>query len=192
MAAHEQRHVDIYVDTFEALKERLETGQSEFPDCDSLVSSLELAWDRELKLNDRVQDAFHTSEEQLSQRLRAPVQMHIDHNGAELDQLQGRLEILSSLIEELEAEVTDIEASMQPYDAKITDIQARYPSLVLPRGTFVEYERLLDAWDLLNDQRNELVVRVNVLVDQHNLTIGEFNRLTNQTNRLIEELTWLP
>ena len=192
IAAHEQRHVDIHIESIEGFRRTLEDFPTEFSDCDSLRSSLASAWSLEETLDNQAQDDFHQSEDQLSRTLRRPVQAQIDQNEAELDKLQSTLDQLSSETEELKAQIAAVDESMRPYDITMTAIQAQYPDLVLPTDAFREYERLAGDWNALNDQRNGLITLVSVLVDQHNRTVREFNRLTEQTGQLIEELAWLP
>ena len=192
VAVHEQNHVDIHIDRIEAFKKRLESLSEKFSDCDSLESSAASAQGVERSLNDREQEAFHESEEQLSQRLREPVQRQINENELRLAELRDELTLVSLEIEEFEVQIDDVERSMQPYDAKISAMRDQYPDLLLPPDAFDEYERLLGGWNRLNDLRNGLITHVKALVEQHNRTVQELNRLTEQTNQIIGELAWLP
>lgn len=192
VAVHEQNHVDIYIDRIEAFKKELESFPEKFLDCDSLESSLVLAWESEWILAEQEQDAFHLTEEQLSQHLRQPVQMQIDQNESDLGQLQYKLDSLSSEINALILNIDDIERSTLPYEARMDAIQDQYPDLVLPSVIFDEYEGLRAELERLINLQNEVVNHENDLVQQYNRTTEEFNRLTEQTNQLIDELTWLP
>ena len=109
-----------------------------------------------------------------------------------MGQLQYKLDSLSSERDALILKIDDIERSAQPYKAQMDAIQAQYPALVLPSGTFDEYERLRAEWNRLNDLHNGLVTQVNALGQQYNRTTEDFNRLIEQINQLIDELAWLP
>ena len=192
VAVHEQHHVDIYIERIEAFKESLESFPERFSDCDSLESTIASAWELEKVLTDREQEAFHESEEQLSQRVREPVQQQIDENELKLAEYQDALTQLSLEIEELNSQIDDFEESMQPYDARISAIKDLYPDLVLPQDTFDEYRQLIVEWNRINDLRNGAVTQLNSLVDQHDRAVDELNRLTEQTIQLIDQLNWLP
>ena len=190
VAVHEQTHVDIFIEGTEAFKNGVEHLPERFSDCDALKASVSPIWELESIVTDQKQERFHESEELLSQRLRGPVQQHIDDNELELAELQDELTRVSSEIDELELQIDGIDGSMQPYDARIAAIEDQYPDLVLPSDTFDEYERLQEEWNGLNDLRNGFVTQVNALVERHNRIIEDFNQLTKQTNQLIEELAW--
>ncbi len=192
VAVHEQNHVDIYINRSEALKNKLEGFPEKFSDCDSLESSLSLAWESEWSLAEQEQDAFHLAEEQLSHRLKKPLQMQIDQNESDLDQLQYKLDSLSSERDALILTIDDIERSTLPYEARMDAIQDQYPNLVLPPVTFDEYEGLRAKLNKLINLHNGAVNRENDLVQQYNRITEEFNRLTEQTNQLLDELVWLP
>lgn len=192
VAIHEQKHVDIYNDGMEAFKKRLESFPEKWPDCDSLDSSLALAWESERTLTEQEQDAFHLAEEQRSQHLRNPLRTQIDQGKSELEELQYKLDSLSLEIDAHRLEIDDIERLAQPYEDQMNAIKDQYPDLVLPPDVFDEYELLLAEWNRLNDQRNGVVTQLNALVGRHKQTADEYNRLAEQINQLNEELAWLP
>ena len=192
VGVHEQTHVDIHIDGFEGFKERIESFPEKFPDCDSLKSRIASAWELEQALNEREQDAFHLSEEQLSQSLKEPIQMQIDRNEAEMNQLQYKLDALSFEKDELSLNLEDIEHAAQPYKAQMDAIRLQYPELIVPPEVYDVYEGLSAEWNRLDGLRNEIVANVNDVVQSHNQTVAEFNRITEVTNALIDELPWLP
>ncbi len=192
VAVHEQKHVDIHIERIEAFKKRLESFPEKFPDCETLKSNVTSAWELERILDGQEQEAFHESEEQLSQRLRTPVQQQIDDNALASAAYQDELTRIALEIEGLKVQVADFDELMLPYDAEMTAIRDQYPDLVLPPDTFDRYEVLLAERNRLNDLRNAVVTHQNTLAQEHNRIIEEINQLTEQTNQLIEELAWLP
>ncbi len=192
MTTHEQRHVDITAERIAAFKEEVQQMTAQFPDCGSLVSSLTSAWDSERALDRQQQDEFHDLEEQISVALRNPLQTRIDANETELGEIQDTLSSLSSSIEGLRLQIEAIDAAMKPYDDRMASIRDDYPDLVLPADVYDEYQESLDAWNELNDQRNEVLGSLNSHIDLHNKGVADFNQLTNQTNALIDEMAWLP
>ncbi|MFC1872837.1 hypothetical protein ACFLYV_03880 [Chloroflexota bacterium] len=130
-------------------------------------------------------------ERQLSQIITQPLRTRIDQNMMELEQLQQKLDSLSSERGALNLEIDDIERSILPYQDQMDAIQNRYPSLVLPPAIFDEYEELRTETNKLIDLRNEVANSVNDLNQQYNQIVEEFNLMTDQTNQLNEELAWL-
>lgn len=206
IAVHEQHHVDIYIQGVEAFKKRLETFPEKFSDCDALKSSVQSAWDLQETLVEKEQEAFHLSEEHLSQSLRDPVRMQIDKNKSELDQLQGELDSISLQRDALMLKIKDVKLRAYPHEVQIEDIKvqmedikAKYPDLKLPQAVFDKYNELSDEydelrakWNELNDLHNKFVTNVNGLAELHNKTVTKFNELTKRTNTLSEKLAWLP
>ena len=192
MAAHEQRHVDIFREGIEAFKRGVEQLSDISSNYDVLQSDVESLWLRESHLADQQQDEFHVSEQKISQTVREPVQEQIDSYELRLGEYQAELTRLSSQIDALGVQVDRIRGSMQPYKADMDTIEQQYPGLVLPPDTFNEYEWLRDEWNRLNGVRNSLIIQWDALVEQHNQVIEELNRLRDVTNMLLEELAWLP
>ncbi len=104
---HEQTHVDIHIRRTEAFKKRMEGLSQRFSDCETLESSLRAVWDLEAALNDEQQEAFHEAEEQISRRLRDPVQLQIDGNKIRLTEFEASLDQISSEIDALKPESTE-------------------------------------------------------------------------------------
>ena len=95
-------------------------------------------------------------------------------------------------IERLQDGIDDLDRSMQSYSLRMDGIRDQYPNLVLPSGTFEQFERWRRQWNWLNGKRNDLVTETNTLVEEHNALVETSNSLSEKTNRLIEELAWVP
>ena len=108
VAAHEQTHVDIVIERFEAIQARLKDLHERFSDCASLTAGVSSIWDEERLLNDQQQEAFHEREAQISERLEQPVRQRIDDNLLNLGGYQSELALLSLEIEELEAGTAEV------------------------------------------------------------------------------------
>jgi len=191
VAVHEQKHVDIYKDGMETLKNKFETYSEEFLDCNSLESSLSSAWKSEMTLIGQEQNAFHLEEEQLFQQLKKPLQVQIDQYETEWNELESKQDSLALEKAALELKIDDLDRLAQSCKEQMDAIQAQYPDLVLPSSTFDEYERLRTEWNRLNNLRNGMIDQVNAIIPQYNRTIEESKRLVEQMNRLVDELNWL-
>ena len=191
VAAHEQRHVDIHLERMASFKTTIETFPARFSDCDTLGSVIELAWDVERDFDDQQQEAFHRSEEELTQRVTQPLQEQVDINQGELARLERMRSQQSVETGELKSAVAEIEERAEPFMQGMESIRRSYPGLALPPDVYDRFQRLLSEWNGLNDQRNTLVEEINRLVALHNQTVGEINRLVEETNRLLEDLAWL-
>ena len=191
VAAHEQTHVDIYIERIESLLARLEDFSERFSDCDSLEAQLHSIQDEERLVIDRQQEAFHESEVRLSEGVRQPAKQRIDDNKLKLAEYQVELDRLTSDIEVLKIEIADFETAMERYDAIIATIKKQYPTLVLPSGTLAQYIRLVDGRNSLSCLRSEVATNVNPVIEQYGRIVEDHIRLTEQTNQLIDRLPWL-
>ena len=193
VAAHEQRHVDIYISRMETFEHKLASNYSRgFSDCDSLTSRLTADWGLEQDLVEQEQDAFHVAVAERSKSLRGPVQLQIDQAGAELARLQDKLDRGLSTITQFRSNIDAQEESAAVLQSQMDAIQSSFPDLVLPPDVFDTYEELLAQWNVHNDLRNQIADELNEAVRSNNQTVEEFNGLVHDISELREELAWLP
>ena len=194
VAEHEQRHVDIYVETIEGFKNTVEDLPQTFSDCNALEARLASIWERQLALDDEQQNAFHESEEQLARTASEPLQERIDANALKLAELQDELTLSALQITQYQTQIDDLAESISDYDARLLrNLQARLSGRLTAAAqadTFTA-DSLSRARRRLNDGRNELIGDLNELVQQHNETVEESNRLIKQANLVIDQLAWL-
>ena len=141
VAAHEQRHVDIYLEGAGAMKPRLEATRTAVS-CADLEKGIDAAWRAQQAEIERAQADFHTEDGTKARSEREALQ-------ARLDITRTRLEPLEAEIRRLDAELADLRRQV---DAGRADLVAQHNELVGRRGGLAEeYNRLVaDANGLID------------------------------------------
>jgi len=141
VAAHEQRHVDIYLEGAKAMKTRLEATRTAVP-CADLEKTIDAAWRAQQSDIERAQTEFHAADETKARSEREALQ-------ARLDGTRARLEPVDAEIRRLDAELADLRRQV---DAGRADLVAQHHALAGRRGAFAEeYNRLVaDANGLID------------------------------------------
>jgi predicted secreted Zn-dependent protease len=144
IAAHEQRHVDIYLDGAKAMKERLEATRTAVT-CGDLEKAIDAAWRAQQADIERAQAEFHATDETTARSEREALQ-------ARLDDTRVRLEPVGAEIRRLDAEIADLRRQV---DAGRADLVAQHSALAGRRGALAE-------------EHNRLVADANGLIDALN------------------------
>jgi len=144
ITAHEQRHVDIYLEGAKAMKERLEATRTAVT-CANLERAIDAAWRDQQADIDRAQAAFHAGDETTARSERESLQ-------ARLDDTRARLEPVDAEIRRLDAELADLRRQA---DAGRADLVAQHNALAGRRGALAE-------------EHNRLVADANGLIDALN------------------------
>ena len=141
VAAHEQRHVDIYLEGAKAMKTRLEATRTAVP-CADLEKTIDAAWRAQQSDIERAQTEFHAADETKARSEREALQ-------ARLDGTRARLEPVDAEIRRLDAELADLRRQV---DAGRADLVAQHNALAGRRGALAEeYNRLVaDANGLID------------------------------------------
>ena len=146
VAAHEQRHADIYLEGAKAMKARLEATRTTVS-CAELEKAIDTAWRAGQGDINRAQAEFHAEDETRSRSEREALQ-------ARLDSARARIEPVDAELRRLDAELADVRRQM---NAGRADLVAQHNALAEQRGTVVE-------------ERNRLVADANGLIDALNWT----------------------
>ena len=142
VAAHEQRHVDIYQEGARAMKTRLEATRTSVS-CADLEKAIDAAWQAQQAEIERLQAEFHAADETTARSERESLQ-------ARLDDARARLEPVEAEIRRLDTELADLRRQV---DAGRADLVAQRDTLAARRGALAEeYNRLVaDANGLIDD-----------------------------------------
>ena len=140
VAAHEQRHVDIYLEGAKAMKARMEATRTAVS-CTNLEKAIDAEWRAQQTEIERAQAEFHAVDETTARSEREELQ-------ARLDGTRARLEPVDAEIRRLDAELADLRRQV---DAGRADLVAQHNALAGRRGALAaEYYRLVaDANDLI-------------------------------------------
>jgi predicted secreted Zn-dependent protease len=134
VAAHEQRHVDIYLEGANAMKVRLE-GARTIVSCADLEKGIDAAWRAQQADIERAQADFHVADESTARSERQTLQTHLD--GA-----RARLEPVDAEIRRLDTELADLRRQV---DAGRADLVAQHNALAGRRNALAEEHRRLVA-----------------------------------------------
>jgi len=189
VAAHEQRHVDIYLTGAKKMKTRMEAILTQMSSCSELTRMIHSIWASEQADTESAQEEFHLEDEAKSQNDRKPLQAQIDINQGRLTAIDSELRGLDQALggskgqhETTQAEIDAIKSEMakvgvSPSSCSQSGLTTRAQALCH------DYNRLAQVFNGLVKQHNEIVSRRNVLAD-------EYNRVSGVTNSLIETLNW--
>jgi predicted secreted Zn-dependent protease len=144
VAAHEQRHVDIYLEGAKAMKARLEATRTAVS-CADLEKAIDAAWRAQQADIERAQAEFHAEDETRTQTEREALQ-------GRLDGTRARLDAAAAEIGRLDAEVADLRRQVETGRA---DLVAQHNALAARRSALAE-------------EHNRLVADVNGLIDALN------------------------
>ena len=141
VAAHEQRHVDIYLEGAKAMKARLEATRTAVS-CADLEKAIDAEWWAQQANIERAQAEFHAVDETTARSEREALQ-------ARLDGTRARLEPVDTEIRRLDTELADLRRQV---DAGRADLVAQHNALAGRRGALAEeYNRLVaDANGLID------------------------------------------
>ena len=91
VAAHEQRHVDIFVDGAKSMKASMETTRAKGASCAEVEKAIDALWTRGQAEIDRAQNQFHVEDSAKSKAERGPMQADLDANKARLAALEAEI-----------------------------------------------------------------------------------------------------
>jgi predicted secreted Zn-dependent protease len=91
VAAHEQRHVDIFLDGAKSMKAAMETTRAKSASCAEVEKAIHEVWTRVQAEIDRAQEQFHVEDSARTKAERGPLQADLDANKARLAALQAEM-----------------------------------------------------------------------------------------------------
>ncbi len=189
VAAHEQRHVEIYLNGAKTTKTRMEAILTKPSACSALENVIRRLWAGQQAEIEKAQDQFHLEDEAKIQNDQKPLQAQIDVN-------QTRLTAIGAEILSLEQTLGDLKRQRDTTHASIDAVKAEMAKSGAAPPTCSQ-SRLTSRIQALCQQYNTLVAAHNALVDQHNGAVSrrnsladEHNRVIAVTNGLIEALNW--
>jgi predicted secreted Zn-dependent protease len=142
VAAHEQRHVDIYLEGAQAMKTRLEATRTAVS-CADLEKAIDTVWRAQQADIERAQAEFHAGDETTARSERESLH-------ARLDETRARLEPMEAEIRRLDTELAELRRQV---DAGRADLVAQHNALNGQRRALgEEHDRLVaDANGLIDD-----------------------------------------
>jgi predicted secreted Zn-dependent protease len=91
VAAHEQRHVDIFLEGAQAMRASMETLRAKRMSCAEIEKAVDEIWAHGQATIDRAQTQFHVEDTAKSKAARGPLQADLEVNRARLAALEGEM-----------------------------------------------------------------------------------------------------
>ena len=189
VAAHEQRHVDIYLNGAKTMKTRMEAILTKSSSCSELENVIRGIWASQQAETERAQDEFHLEDEAKIQNDRNPLQVQIDTNRTRLTAINSEIRGLDQTLDDLKRQRNTTHARIDAVKAEMAKSGASPPTC--------SQSRLTSSIQALCQQYNALVAAYNALADQHNGAVSRRNHLAEEhkrvvavTNGLIEAYNW--
>jgi predicted secreted Zn-dependent protease len=190
VAAHEQRHVDIYLAGVARIRDLMLTLESR-DGCLALESQVNNVWDGQQRLIDSEQEQFHIDEKRRVEGLRAPIRSQIEGVRAQLDGLAAEIRGLDSSLVSLAAQLSAVRELLNSLSSQLRGFEASSGA----GGTLApdQYQQ----YESLRNQYNNLIPSHNALVDQYNLLVSrraglaqQSESLQAQVNKLVDDFNW--
>lgn len=189
VAAHEQRHVDIYLNGAKTMKTRMEAILPTSSSCSELERVVRSIWTSQQAETERVQDDFHIEDEARTQNDRKPLQVQIDANRRRLTVIDSELQGIDQTLDNLKRQRDTTHARIDAVKAEMAKSGVSLPkcsqsSLTTSiQALCQQYNALAAAYNALTDEYNGTASRRNNLADEH-------HRVVVVTNDLIEAFNW--
>jgi predicted secreted Zn-dependent protease len=185
IAAHEQRHVDIFENAATAVKARIEAALKKWASCVEVEAAIRDLWKTHEVETQKTQRQFDVEDRARIDNTRKTLLDVIETKKAALTALSAELRQLHATLEDLRRRA---DAMRHNIDAVKVDIANADGSCLRPT----------DRIEALCRQYNALVASHNVLVAEHssvlahsNSLTGEHNLLVQSINELVETVNWV-
>ena len=185
VAAHEQRHVDIFVNRTNAAKTRIEAALEKWPSCTDLETTLRSLWTKHEAETKDAQREFDAEDRARILNDRKPLQAEIDTRKARLTALSTELRQLDATLEDLSRRAGAVRVKV---DAVTTEIAKANGTCSRPTE---RVQRLCRQYNALVVTHNALVAEHSSVVDHRNALAGDHNALIEDINGLVEALNWV-
>jgi chromosome segregation ATPase len=185
VAAHEQRHVDIFMNRANAVKVRIEAALKNWASCADVEATLRSIWASHEAETKDAQREFDAEDRARILNDRKPLQAEIDARKARLTALTTEVPQLDATLEDLSRRTAAVRGKI---DAVKTEIAKANGTCSRPTERI---QRLCRQYNALVVTHNALVAEHASVVDHRNALAGEHNALVESINGLIEALNWV-
>lgn len=185
VAAHEQRHVDIFMTRANAVKVRIEAALKNWASCADVEAALRSIWASHEAETKDAQREFDAEDRARILNDRKPLQAEIDTRKARLTALTTEVRQRDATLEDLSRRTAAVRGKI---DAVNTEIAKANGTCSRPTERI---QRLCRHYNALVVTHNALVAEHSSVVDHRNALAGEHNALVESINGLIEALNWV-
>lgn len=185
VAAHEQRHVDIFMTRANAVKVRIEAALKNWASCADVEAALRSIWASHEAETKDAQREFDAEDRARILNDRKPLQAEIDTRKARLTALTTEVRQRDATLEDLSRRTAAVRGKI---DAVNTEIAKANGTCSRPTERI---QRLCRHYNALVVTHNALVAEHSSVVDHRNALAGEHNALIESINGLTEVLNWV-
>ncbi len=189
VAAHEQRHIDIYTAGANAVRSRM-LALEPSAGCSALATNVNNVWTLEQKNTDDAQEKFHRDERARIDALRNPIKVQIDASNGRLAALTAQIANLDSNLTTLSSQMTPLKALLDSLQEQMRAIESRYPGQPVSGEIFQQYENIRTQYNNLIPSYNALIDLYNSQVAQRGQLAAQAETLRGQTNALVDQYNW--
>ena len=189
VAAHEQRHVDIYLNGAQKMKSRMEGTATRTSPCSELESTVRRIWESQKAEIERAQNEFHLEDEARIREGQKPIQARLDVNQTRLTAINSEIRGLDQTLDNLKrqrdrtrAEIGAVKAELARSGSSLASCPPSRPASGI-QALCQRYNGLVAAYNALVEQDNGAVSRRNSIAVEH-------NRVVAVINDLLEDLNW--
>ncbi len=189
VATHEQRHVDIYLQGADAIRQKMLAIQPTLG-CTALESAVNDVWSTQHMLTDQEQDRFHAAERARIEAARAPLKSQLDADRTRLDALSAQVAGLDSSLGTLSAQLDQLKGLLDAVKTQVTAFEDKYQTTPAPSDVYQQYQTLLAQYNNLIPAYNALVDQLNRQVSQRAALVAESDGLRDQSKALADQYNW--
>ena len=189
VGAHEQRHVDIYLEGAKRMKTRMEAALARPSSCAALQTTIRSIWASQQAETEDSQERFHLEDDARIQTDRSPLQAQIDTNTARLTAIESEAREADLALDDLARQISATRGRIDVVETEMAQSAGAPFTCSQPRPTprlhalCQQHDSLVTAHHALVERHNGLVQRRRALGDEHTRTLAV-------TNDLIEVLNW--
>jgi predicted secreted Zn-dependent protease len=188
--AHEQRHVDIYLQGFEEMRAGMASiGPKDT--CAAIEAEVRRVWESYLAIINVRQEDYHAEDDRRVEREREPIRRQIEANRLRMQAIASQITDLDRSLETMKAQWDDLEGRLAALKMQIDAIAERYPDLVLPEPTYSHYQQLKAEYNSIVPSYNTLLAQFEAASRLRQSAISEHNRLAANTSQLVEDFNWI-
>jgi predicted secreted Zn-dependent protease len=189
VAAHEQRHVDIWLAGAQTIRQRMSDIQPT-TGCAALEARVLEVWKTQQEITNRQQEQFHQQEFARLEAARAPLKAQIDTNRARLDALSSQIAGYDATMNTLSQQLDSLRSLMDSIQAQAKALEDKYRDVPTPPEVYEQYNRLISQYNSLIPSFNALVANYNNQAGQRNALVSQADALRAQTNDLVDQYNW--
>ena len=188
ITAHEQRHVEIFVDGARTLKRRVEAIPISRP-CPDIHQEIQTIWTRQTNETNVAQDKFDTDDAERVEIDRKPLRTRIEANQARLAAIESEIRDLERTGEDLRRQIEVVQPRLQAVVVKMGKANASPVGCPGARPNTPVSALCQEHHDLV-EASNQLVRRYDGMVAQRKGLVSEYEQVHAATNALIDAYNW--